>query len=72
MSDGQGEAQKEVSSTADRRLPYDWCRCHDDECPKRETCLRWIDRMSGDPRTVHATTKREDSGECFSFVEVVR
>lgn len=25
-------------------LPDDTCRCHDEECGERESCLRWLHR----------------------------
>ena len=28
-------------------LPLDICRCHDDGCSERETCLRWLCRNDG-------------------------
>lgn len=29
------------------KLLNDIWRCHNDECPERETCLRWLERYSG-------------------------
>jgi hypothetical protein len=40
------------------RLPYDICRCHDEDCPQREDCLRWLDRKKSGARTSHVDTMR--------------
>ena len=37
-------------------LPADYARCHDDKCPDRERCLRWLGRDDDHPRTVHVVT----------------
>jgi len=33
--------------------PNDICRCHDLICPLRFTCLRYVKRFTGGPRTPH-------------------
>lgn len=38
------------------RLLNDVCRCHDDACPERENCLRWLQRDTGTENTPHAAT----------------
>lgn len=37
-------------------LPADYARCHDDACPDRERCLRWLGRDDEHPRLVHVAT----------------
>ena len=44
------------------RLPDDRARCHDDQCPSREMCQRWIQRDRGGPRTPHVTSMRYMTG----------
>lgn len=34
-------------------LPYDMARCHNNLCPERLNCLRWIERKTDDPRVHH-------------------
>lgn len=31
-------------------------RCHDHQCGERTRCARWVQRETGDQRTVHAMT----------------
>lgn len=52
-------------------LLNDVCRCHDDKCEKRETCLRWLERnkfKQGWPVTT-AKTLRGDNDECECYVK---
>jgi len=44
-------------------LSNDICRCHDDECPERETCERYIQRSTG---RVHVRSMRREPG-CQAF-----
>jgi hypothetical protein len=39
-------------------VKYDTCRCHDDGCPERTWCGRWIHRDTKDPRAVHSWSLR--------------
>jgi hypothetical protein len=50
-----------------RRLPNDIARCHDDQCPLRNGCLRWEQRKTG---RVHAlgTMQDEKTGWCFERI----
>ena len=41
----------------------DISRCHDDSCPERETCKRWVFRDTGHDRTPHTTTLMQN-GVC--------
>lgn len=41
-----------------RRLLNDICRCHDNECPQRSDCLRYLQRNEGGERTPNALTLR--------------
>jgi hypothetical protein len=43
-----------------QRLPDDWCRCRDDDCPEHDRCLRWTQRDIGSSRLVSAAS-------CFPF-----
>lgn len=36
------------------RLYDDECRCHDEVCPDKRGCMRWIERERGGPRTPHS------------------
>lgn len=29
------------------RLPLDFCRCSNKECPLKDNCLRWLDKTEG-------------------------
>lgn len=46
-----------------QRLPDDWCRCRDDDCPDHARCLRWTQRDIGSSRLVSAPS-------CFPFDRV--
>lgn len=37
-------------------LPADYARCHDETCPDRERCLRWLGRNDEHPRVVHVAS----------------
>ena len=54
----------------DYRLPNDWCRCHDEQCPVREQCKRWLDRANdGRNHVVHMLgSPRQPDGNCFEFI----
>jgi hypothetical protein len=41
------------------RLHWDVCRCHDDRCPARAQCRRYLDRDYAGPQTPHAMTHRD-------------
>lgn len=44
-------------------VPEDICRCHDNGCPERNLCLRWMQRETGGPRTPHSHSLYQgDSG----------
>lgn len=43
-----------------RLLPFDYCRCHNEACPKKEGCLRWLQRNSG---RVHCKNMSEGQTE---------
>lgn len=51
-------------------LPFDVCRCQDDACPRRDECLRWMERMKGGPRTPYRSDFRNDDGGCDAFVPI--
>ena len=51
-----------------RKLPDDVCRCHDDACPERETCLRFLQREIGGIRVVHSATLRQKDEPCQSKI----
>jgi hypothetical protein len=38
-------------------ISNDMCRCHDDSCPEKEQCLRWLRREDPD-RCPHVATLR--------------
>lgn len=40
------------------RLPFDIARCHDDACPDRERCGRWVWREVCGPATGRFETGR--------------
>lgn len=42
-------------------LLNDICRCHNDECPERGSCLRWLERESG---YVHTSFLNLSENEC--------
>lgn len=51
-----------------RRPANDITRCHDDSCPSREICSRWVYRDDGGPRTPHVATMRFGGGcEHYDF-----
>ena len=39
-------------------LPFDYARCFDDLCPRREECPRWLERENRGPRTPCVSTLR--------------
>ncbi len=41
------------------RMHPDSCRCHDDRCPERMDCRRYLDRGYAGPQTPHAMTHRD-------------
>lgn len=50
------------------RPANDITRCHDDVCPSREICSRWVYRDDGGPRTPHVVTMRFGGGcEHYDF-----
>ena len=38
----------------------DTCRCHDNSCPARQSCARWLHRNEGGPGASHIETMRDD------------
>lgn len=40
-------------------LPRDFCRCHDNDCPDKRNCLRFLHRDDSDLQTPHVETFRE-------------
>lgn len=52
------------------KLPDDVCRCHDDGCPEREECKRYLQRNNGGVHVVHAATLREGTGKCARKLEI--
>lgn len=53
------------------RLLHDMARCHDKECEKKETCLRWLCRTPEHcgPRTPHVDTMHEGQIDgCHSYI----
>jgi hypothetical protein len=38
------------------RINDDICRCTNDTCPERETCIRWLERDSGRYRALIETS----------------
>lgn len=62
------------------QLPADYTRCHDDGCPERRTCRRWLARNTLDPDTPHAESLHpsggpdylEECGERISLLEDLR
>ena len=34
-------------------LSHDICRCHDDGCPEKDTCARYVFRNEGQKHTPH-------------------
>ena len=53
------------------KLPADVCRCHDDDCPQKETCLRWLARHDcGHPRINHAASLWDEMDrDCKHYAE---
>jgi hypothetical protein len=57
-------------------LPDDYCRCHDDKCPERGDCMRWLERGRGsypNAKLVHASSLRlflDQNGKCQSRIPV--
>jgi hypothetical protein len=48
-------------------LPRDVARCHDQTCPERRDCLRWLDRhIDGD--AVHVQSLRESEQNCSELI----
>lgn len=47
----------------------DICRCLNEECPERETCLRWIEREPGE---VHSCLNLWGDEPCESKIEAER
>lgn len=47
-----------------RKLPDDICRCHDEHCPEREGCLRFLQRNVGGVHVVQASTLRIQDEVC--------
>lgn len=39
-------------------LPFDYARCFDDLCPRRDECPRWLERENRGPRTPCVSTLR--------------
>ena len=54
------------------RLPNDVCRCFDSTCPRRETCLRWLDRSPEGERWVTSanTLRQPDAATCEVYIPV--
>jgi hypothetical protein len=49
----------------------DVCRCHDAECPDRETCARWVYRQVADRSGWASHAKSLRHGEkCDSKIEI--
>jgi hypothetical protein len=46
------------------RLLNDICRCHDDQCPDRAVCLRWLTRDTG---YTHVASLRNSDGTCYAL-----
>lgn len=55
------------SDRKERRMPLDFCRCHDHACPKRESCLRYKDKRN--VPTPNAATLRGDDGKCHYYID---
>ncbi len=51
-------------------LNYDTCRCHDETCPDRKNCLRYLVRRTGGERTPHSDSLRPANQDepCDSFI----
>lgn len=46
------------------RLPYDYTRCVNDECPLRENCLRFTDRPEGVTRLIYSLFQPDNNKKC--------
>lgn len=51
-------------------LPLDICRCHDDKCSSRDSCLRYADRASGRVHADSVWPSRGDHDPCQYRIEL--
>ena len=51
-----------------KKLPSDICRCNDNSCSLRETCLRYLLRFTGAANTPHAASLANLQG-CQSYIK---
>ena len=47
------------------KLPSDYARCSNEDCPSKDKCLRYLDRMSGDVFAVFCAGENE---RCEDFI----
>jgi hypothetical protein len=48
----------------------DTCRCHDTQCPKRETCWRFVHRYDKREWICHCMTLCEPGDNCQFYIPV--
>jgi hypothetical protein len=54
-------------------IPNDYCRCHDDTCPKKDTCQRFIYRHQVGERTLNSDSLWDkDANKCRYYIEEKR
>lgn len=66
-----GLMDNKVNGKADYILPDDICRCHDDECHRKENCLRYLhrDRARSESMVVSfSESLRQGQWPCFYFI----
>ena len=47
------------------KLPGDYARCCNEDCPSKDKCLRYLDRMNGDVFAVFCAGENE---RCEDFI----
>lgn len=52
-----------------KKLHNDISRCCNDECPLRETCLRWLDLQHGNEKYLSMAIFQPVDGKCEHKIE---